>query len=266
MRVFTFINGLLPTRRFPAAMFVVLVFVSLNSFADVIKWRGGNGSTATDWNTGDNWDLKRVPGINDDVVIGDTDMANNKDGPVINDWADYTVKSLTIGEGKAVEFYMAPRSMRVTGDVKIGANGYLRNIGAQTFYGGSFTVAAGGRYSEVAYAENSGKGNASKVWPVTEFYGTGIISGLTVTDVNRGFSNLKISGSITLGSVLNLTTVQAVNTKNNNVSLTIPAQLYVTGTLNPANHAVKFEGSATASGLVFEVAQGAQSMLQEQIS
>ncbi|MER2997340.1 T9SS type A sorting domain-containing protein [Pontibacter populi] len=263
MRTFTLVNVLSSGKRI-SFLLVLLLFVDLNSFADVIKWRGGNGSTATDWNTADNWEPKKVPGINDDVVIGDTDMTTGKAGPVINDWADYTIKSLTIGEGKVVEFYMAPKSMRVTGNVKIGVSGYLRNLGVQAFYGGSFTVVAGGRYSEVAYAENSGKGNASKVWPVTEFYGTGTISGLTVADVNGSFSNLLISGSITLDSNLSLTAVDAVNTKNDKVSVTINPQLYITGSLNPKENQIKFQEIVTSNSgsIIFSVAQRAVAHVQ----
>jgi hypothetical protein len=252
MRVFTFINGLLPAKRFSAAMFVVLVFLSLNSFAVTKSWRG---TTSTDWNTGSNWVPAGTPGPADDVVIGDVSVSRY---PVINDWNDYTINSLTIGMAFDAEFKMAPRTMTIVGDVKIGANGVLWNQGATAYYHGSFTVIAGGLYRESAYSDNNGRGSGSKIWPESEFLGKDKI--IDIATAGGGFGNLTISNSIILAKNLNIIQVNAYKTNNPNQIVTTnrpELTISTSGLLDPQLNQVRITTS-TDSRLtpVFTLAEG----------
>ncbi|WP_235942091.1 T9SS type A sorting domain-containing protein [Pontibacter fetidus] len=236
---------------------MLLLCISLRSVAETKYWRGSNNNqTGTDWNTAANWSPSGVPLAGDDIVIGDVGMNSGRSGPIINDWNDYSIKSLTIGKDVTVTFTMAPRSMRVAGNVTIGSKGTLTNIGAQAYYSGSFIVETGGQYVEEGYSENNGKGNGSKVWAVSEFLGTGVtIKGLANTANSRSFGTLKITGSVILESNLALTKTNSYSAKNGKLVVSDDPELYVTGTLNPGNYQIQFVGSR--ADVTFDVAQSA---------
>ncbi|MBB6609467.1 T9SS type A sorting domain-containing protein [Pontibacter sp. Tf4] len=254
MRTFTFINSLLSAKRFSAAVCVVLLFVAFNSFAEKKSW---TGATSTDWNTGSNWAPMGIPGPADDVVIGDRFINANR-YPIINDWNDYTINSLTIGESFDAEFKMAPRSMTITGDVRIGANGVLWNQGATGYYHGSFTVAVGGLYRESAYSENNGRGSGSKIWPESEFLGKDKI--IDIAPNGGGFGSLTISNAITLSKTLNIIQVNAYKTNNPNQIVTTnrpELTISTSGILDPQSNQVRITTSADSRLTpVFTVAEG----------
>ncbi|MBJ6117519.1 T9SS type A sorting domain-containing protein [Pontibacter sp. BT310] len=253
MKISTLLRDLPVSKRFIVVLTIMLLCFSSESFAEIKSW---TGATSSDWNTASNWYPAGVPSATDDVIIDVVLNVNRY--PIINDWNDYTIKSLTIGEANNSEFKMAPRTMTITGDVKIGAKGVLWNQGATAYYHGNFTVIAGGVYRESAYSDNNGRGSGSKIWPESEFLGKDKIIDIATT--GSGFGNLTISNSIILAKNLNIIQVNAYKTNNPNQIVTTnrpELTISTSGILDPQLNQVRITTS-TDSRLtpIFTVAEG----------
>ncbi|MFD2513884.1 T9SS type A sorting domain-containing protein [Pontibacter locisalis] len=229
-------------------------------------WRGSNSKqTGTDWNTAANWYPVGVPGPTDDVIIGDdgtqvgdngftsvvTSTSNNN--PDIAPGSIVSIKSLTVGVGKAGKLLIGASDFNVSGDVTIGTLGEVENHGSAAYYGGSFEVKTdainSGVYKETGYSSNPGYawGNTtSKIWPYTEFLGTG--KTIKFPSSSMGFSYLKISGSVKMLSGMSLIPVNRVRKHKTQPDVVIASdnpKMYVSGTFDPMEHKVAFKANPT---------------------
>ncbi|WP_439880970.1 T9SS type A sorting domain-containing protein [Pontibacter sp. MBLB2868] len=258
MKTFTYLKM---TRFGCFTSLVLTLLFLLLQHADVQAqkyWRGGaDNRTATDWNTAANWQPAEIPGPNDDVFIGDAGF-DEKNYPDIPPGSVVSIKSLTVGVEKSGKLLVGASDFSVNGNVTIGAFGEFENHGSSAYYSGNFVVLTkevssgvykNGVYKETGYSSNPGYawGNStSKIWPYTEFIGTG--KTILFPSSSMGFSYLKISGSVKMLSGMSLIKVNRVRkhkSKPDEIIASENPKMYVSGTFDPMGYKVAFDGTPT---------------------
>src|SRR6267154_1836171 len=169
------------------------------------SWKG---TVSTDWATAGNW-TAGVPVSTLDVIIGDANFSGPNQPATT---AKASCRSLTIGNGTKVSVLTVNQSLKVLGDIKIGANGTLNQSTPKG-------ISLSGNWS------NLGTYSAGQNRSLVFFSGTSqTLSGATT------FNRLSINAGST-------TTLKA--------NITVNTQLSVSGTLDP-NESPTFTVSGNA--------------------
>ncbi|MBC5994253.1 T9SS type A sorting domain-containing protein [Pontibacter cellulosilyticus] len=213
-----------------------LVLGSTYAHAQTTSWRG---TSSDDWNTAANW-TNGVPTATLGAVIGDVNFTGTNQ-PTIDETTALEIASIELqGTNKSVTLTITNDfNVVVNGDVIVGSNTTLLNVGTNVFLKGSFTN--NGVYSEDTYRRNNGA--KGRYFPSLEMQGTGKTLGGTGTTI---ISHILISGSVTLGGNVVIKALVLPSNAHNQVRST--ADLKVGGTLNPATHLVTWSETITREG------------------
>ncbi|WP_162427992.1 hypothetical protein [Pontibacter pudoricolor] len=207
--------------------------MQLNAAAQTVTWVGGNSR----WDLTSNWSPQIIPNSGTNVII--PAIGGQVKAPVVNLNAMGECLSLTIQSGGSL-WVSNDKGMTIHGDVTINSGATFTNDGTKIDIKGNWTN--NGTYAEEIYVRGQSETARSNVNPYMTFSGTGKTIGGSSTST---FSNLTISGSITLNSKL----ATARLTKN---QVFADPQLRVTGSLDPQTYLVTLASGATLNPFVID--------------